>query len=181
MTRVFVLVWMTCYLPIPRLHAILSELCFHQHSIPSLVTTQNNYCTGSNFQACSIRGAFLQQLYLMRPPSPFLSPRMARKSYFTLFSLTASIMSVLAAAGNIQTVAVGENGFRFTPDSILAPVGSVVQFEFYPFNHSVVQGDFSNPCQPLAGGMGFYSGYQVVTSGVAVSVAFFHPNQDFEK
>ncbi|KAI9668206.1 MAG: hypothetical protein M1821_001026 [Bathelium mastoideum] len=97
---------------------------------------------------------------------------MGLKCFHRFFGLATLIPIVNAQAGNIQTVAVGENGFTFTPNTIAAPVGSVVQFQFYFFNHSVVQGDYSHPCQPLAGGKGFYSGYQVVASGVAVSLSF---------
>ena len=103
---------------------------------------------------------------------PCTSSIMIRKasSLVLVLALAQFIASATAQVGNIQTVAVGENGLVFTPDTITAPVGSVVQFAFYPRNHSVVQGDFNNPCQPLPGGHGFYSGYQVVSSGVAVSL-----------
>ncbi|KAF2237580.1 Cupredoxin [Viridothelium virens] len=98
---------------------------------------------------------------------------MPHQSVFSLFCLLTflSIITICTAqTGGIQTVAVGQNNFTFTPDTIFAPVGSVVQFQFYPRNHSVVQGDFDDPCQPKASGNGFYSGYQVVGSGVAPEV-----------
>ncbi|KAL2267215.1 hypothetical protein VTJ83DRAFT_4492 [Remersonia thermophila] len=63
----------------------------------------------------------------------------------------------LSAAATIP-VAVGQNGLRFTPDIIHAAVGDVIEFRFYPRNHSVVAGDFSHPCRPAAHG-GFWSGF----------------------
>ncbi|KAI9686687.1 MAG: hypothetical protein M1820_010574 [Bogoriella megaspora] len=85
---------------------------------------------------------------------------------FTCLSL---VYLSAAQAGNVITVAVGQNGLTFTPSSFKAPVGSIVQFQFYPRNHSVVQGSFDNPCQP-SGPDAFYSGYQIVASGTAPEV-----------
>ena len=64
-------------------------------------------------------------------------------------------------------IGVGEGGLVFNPSSVTADIGDVLQFHFYPRNHSVVQGSFSSPCQPLAGGV--YSGFVVVAAGEAVS------------
>ncbi|KAF2264775.1 hypothetical protein CC78DRAFT_462955 [Lojkania enalia] len=52
------------------------------------------------------------------------------------------------AAPAVQTVTVGLGGLIFTPDTIHAKAGEKIAFEFYPKNHSVVQADFDNPCNP---------------------------------
>ncbi|EFY87253.1 extracellular serine-rich protein [Metarhizium acridum CQMa 102] len=75
-------------------------------------------------------------------------------------------LSAGASAATIQ-VDVGENGtFTFSPDTVTAGVGDTLDFHFYPLNHSVVMGDFSNPCAPAKTG-GFFSGFMPVSSGEA--------------
>lgn len=55
----------------------------------------------------------------------------------------------------------------YSPASTTIPVGDMVQWHFYPKNHSVVQAAFSNPCEPLSNVMPnvttFYSGYMPVS------------------
>ncbi|MCJ1284902.1 hypothetical protein MMC26_004239 [Xylographa opegraphella] len=55
----------------------------------------------------------------------------------------------------------------FTPNSVTAAVGSLVQFQFHPMNHSVVQSTFANPCIPINNIMpsvkGIFSGFQPTT------------------
>ena len=61
------------------------------------------------------------------------------------------------------TVDVGKDGkLTFEPNNVNEPKGTVVDFVFYPKNHSVVQASFNNPCQPLSGG--FSSGFIPTTS-----------------
>ena len=60
-----------------------------------------------------------------------------------------------------------KNGdLKFTPDVVKANTGDMVQFQFYPKNHSVVQSTFDQPCQPIAMNMpsvkGFFSGFMPV-------------------
>jgi len=56
----------------------------------------------------------------------------------------------------------------FNPDTITANPGDMVQFHFYPMNHSVAQSSFASPCEPLAQGnasaTGFWSGFMPVTA-----------------
>jgi plastocyanin len=65
----------------------------------------------------------------------------------------------------VQVVKVSDaNGtLAFSPNNIMAPVGSMVQFHFYPKNHSIVQAAFSNPCTPInnvqSNVTGFFSGF----------------------
>jgi plastocyanin len=68
----------------------------------------------------------------------------------------------------VHTVAVGQNGLTFTPDTVHANVGDDVVFQFFPKNHTVVQADFNNPCNPSQNGI--FSGFNFnVTNGTAVS------------
>ncbi|KAF2468787.1 Cupredoxin [Lindgomyces ingoldianus] len=70
-----------------------------------------------------------------------------------------------AAAPSKQTVAVGKDGLKFTPDNIYAKIGDEIEFQFFPKNHSVVQSSFANPCNPLEGAI--FSGFIPSTGGAA--------------
>ncbi|KAF2004199.1 Cupredoxin, partial [Amniculicola lignicola CBS 123094] len=61
------------------------------------------------------------------------------------------------ASPHVQTVSVGKDGLVFTPDTIHAKVGEEITFQFFPKNHSVVQADFNNPCNPSENGI--FSGF----------------------
>ncbi|KAL7920755.1 Cupredoxin [Trichoderma austrokoningii] len=78
---------------------------------------------------------------------------------------TAAVLG-LASQASAETIRidVGENGLAFTPDSVTAKVNDILEFHFHPINHSVVLGDFANPCQPAKTGA-FFSGFQPVSSG----------------
>lgn len=71
---------------------------------------------------------------------------------------TASSTKSGSASSTTQSVDVGESGFTFNPDTIHVPAGGVVEFHFYPGDHSVVQAAFSNPCHPLSD-TSFFSGF----------------------
>jgi len=82
-------------------------------------------------------------------------------------STTATVAST--ASNSIQTIAVGQNGLSFTPNSIVVSPGNQVVFQFYPGDHSVVQGSFNTPCLP-ASASAFYSGYVNSNNGPASQV-----------
>ncbi|MCJ1475574.1 hypothetical protein MMC13_004237 [Lambiella insularis] len=68
----------------------------------------------------------------------------------------------------IQVSTANDTGaLIFTPNSVTAAVGSLVQFQFHPMNHSVVQADFNHPCIPVASITpaikGIFSGFQATT------------------
>ena len=63
-------------------------------------------------------------------------------------------------------ISVGKGGLVFNPEIVTADVGDLLQFSYYPLNHSVAQGSLSAPCQPLAGGV--YSGFMPVETGEGV-------------
>lgn len=66
---------------------------------------------------------------------------------------------------SIQTVSVGKDGLVFTPDTITANIGDQITFQFFPKNHSVVQSDFKNPCNPSEAGI--FSGFIPSADGPA--------------
>jgi plastocyanin len=77
----------------------------------------------------------------------------------------------MAVSAAVHQIAVGQGGLKFSPDSITAKVGDQVQFNFdSSLGHSVVEGDYNNPCQPLDASA-FYSG--TVSSGVSLAT-FLH-------
>ncbi|ORY03650.1 hypothetical protein BCR34DRAFT_667342 [Clohesyomyces aquaticus] len=63
-------------------------------------------------------------------------------------------------------IRVGEGDHKFKPDTIFAEVGSIVEFDFYPQNHSVVRAEYQYPCIPYEmtgeGKVGFFSGFYPV-------------------
>jgi plastocyanin len=73
-------------------------------------------------------------------------------------------------AATVHTVAVGDtnDSLLFVPDTITAAVGDIVQFQFHPANHSVMESDFGAPCQPKS--PGFYSGFMPITATAAVDI-----------
>ncbi|CAA9960747.1 hypothetical protein PTMSG1_04131 [Pyrenophora teres f. maculata] len=83
-----------------------------------------------------------------------------------------------AAAGMTKTHVVmvgGSNGsLVFLPADIQAAAGDLVQFQFYPKNHSVVQSTFDNPCVPIQNIMpnktdAFFSGFMPTNASAAAS------------
>jgi len=74
---------------------------------------------------------------------------------FTTLSVAA-----LAAVANavLIPIAVGLDGnLAFDQANITANIGDVIQWIYYPMNHSVIQSTFAAPCTPMQNG--FYSGF----------------------
>jgi plastocyanin len=70
-----------------------------------------------------------------------------------------------SSSASLQTVTVGDNeAFAFSPNSLVAAVGSQVEFIFFPPTHSVVQASFDAPCQP-SNSSAFFSGAFTTSSG----------------
>ncbi|KAK6436827.1 hypothetical protein LTR95_006984 [Oleoguttula sp. CCFEE 5521] len=85
----------------------------------------------------------------------------------SLSRLLANLAS-LAVLGyaEIQIIKAGGNGdhdLEFHPDSIVAAVGSQVQFEWYPMNHSLASSTYDNVCEPDGK---IFSGYFDPASGM---------------
>jgi len=77
--------------------------------------------------------------------------------------------STSTASGSIQTIAVGQSGLTFSPNSVNVAVGDSVVFQFYPGGHSATEGQFDTPCAP-SNGTGFFSGFVQSSSGPAANV-----------
>jgi plastocyanin len=75
--------------------------------------------------------------------------------------MAASTPTSTSSSGAVHSISVGQGGqLKFSPDSITAKVGDLVEFKFVDDGHSVALGDFSNPCQPKDSSA-FFSGYPV--------------------
>jgi len=82
----------------------------------------------------------------------------------------SSTSSASSATGSVTVHVIkvsDKNGsLIYSPASTNIPVGEMVQWHFYPKNHSVVQAAFSNPCEPISNVMPnmttFFSGYMPV-------------------
>lgn len=71
---------------------------------------------------------------------------------------TLAATSVSAQKGSTIKVTVGEGGvLKYNPPSLEAQVGTEIEFDFFPKNHTVTQSSFADPCHPLEGG--FFSGF----------------------
>ncbi|KAK3328865.1 hypothetical protein B0H66DRAFT_4382 [Apodospora peruviana] len=77
-------------------------------------------------------------------------------------SSTSSATSSASSGPATHLVAVGAEGFKFSPSETEANPGDIVRFTFYPGGHSVVRSDFKHACIPYEyAGLhrtGFYSG-----------------------
>lgn len=73
-----------------------------------------------------------------------------------LFSLTAFLALPLAYAETID-IKVGNKGLNFDPDTVTAKKGDLLNFFFYPGDHSVAQSTFDKPCVAVDNGP--YSGF----------------------
>ena len=49
--------------------------------------------------------------------------------------------STSSAAASTFTIEVGKANHQFTPDVVQASVGDIIQFDFFPPNHSVVRAE----------------------------------------
>jgi plastocyanin len=78
------------------------------------------------------------------------------------------------AIGATIPVSVGKTGLTFEPNIIKAAQGDVIEFRFWPRNHSVVAGEFTSACKPANQG-GFFSGFFPTQPGT-VNVRIPIPN-----
>lgn len=85
-------------------------------------------------------------------------------------SAAAVAQTSAAAVPVVHVVTVGANDqLVFVPNVITAAVGEKVEFNFFGPSHTVVEGSFDNPCQPLSA-TSFYSGI-ISTTGSNVNVS----------
>ncbi|ODQ54803.1 Cupredoxin [Saitoella complicata NRRL Y-17804] len=75
--------------------------------------------------------------------------------------------SYASSSAVTHVVEVGKGGLTFNPPQLQAAVGDMVQFQFWPKNHSVAQAAFANPCAPIPAAAGvaqFWSGFMPVSN-----------------
>ncbi|KAI9721823.1 MAG: hypothetical protein M1812_002159 [Candelaria pacifica] len=99
-------------------------------------------------------------------------------TYSTTISAASSSGTGKADTVKMQVVKVGtKNGsLVYEPNDIKAAAGSLIQFQFYPMNHSVVQSTFDQPCVPIANNQpstpGFFSGFMPVSKNSTIMPIF---------
>jgi plastocyanin len=78
------------------------------------------------------------------------------------------VLAGLAATAVAKTIVItaGTGGLAFSPDTVTAAVGDILEFHFVGSIHTAVQGDFSSPCVQSSGGF---------DSGKITSVGY-HPS-----
>ncbi|KAF2146015.1 uncharacterized protein K452DRAFT_315280 [Aplosporella prunicola CBS 121167] len=85
-------------------------------------------------------------------------------SSIAVYSTTSS--STTSSSVPTHTVLIGKADHKVQPDVVQAAVGDMVQFNFYPANHSVVRAEYLYPCIPYemtgADKVEFFSGFQPV-------------------
>jgi plastocyanin len=80
---------------------------------------------------------------------------------------TSASAASASTPSNIHVVSVGaNNALAYSPNSITAAAGDMIEFHFTSTSHSVAQSSFSSPCAPFSNGSGtgFWSGF-ITTSG----------------
>lgn len=85
-----------------------------------------------------------------------------------LIILSTLLPLLPVALAKTTTINVGEGGLKFTPDSVTAAEGDVLEFHYYPQNHSVAQSTFDKPC--TANATGIWSGFMPVSGGEGQSI-----------
>jgi len=87
---------------------------------------------------------------------------------------TGTAAASIPSVSNVQQVKVSNKAgnLTFDPNSLTAAPGSEIEFIFYPADHSVAEASFAEPCQPLNGSVGFFSGAQKVAAGSVDSTVY---------
>jgi plastocyanin len=80
---------------------------------------------------------------------PTSAGRSVQSSVLSLHLLTSSV----PRANQLIPVVVGGPQDTFAPNSVVAAVGDVVQFQFSNGNHTATQSTLEAPCSPLEGGV----------------------------
>jgi plastocyanin len=84
-------------------------------------------------------------------------------------SSASQSLSPSATTSSVQqthTINVGDGGNKFNPPITQAAVGDLIEFDFFPPNHSVVRAEYKFPCIPYedtgTDKVGFFSGFYPV-------------------
>lgn len=97
------------------------------------------------------------------------------------FQISFFAAGLFFGGANSAVIDIQAVDLAFKPEVIHASPGDVLEFHFFPHNHSVVMGDFDKPCLAADSG-GFYSGFVSPLAGEAVSTSFmimFWPPLEF--
>lgn len=90
----------------------------------------------------------------------------AQSTSATNTSGSSSPSGTSSSAAVTHTVTVGKANFAFVPDSLQANIGDIVEYHFFPQNHSVARAEYLYPCVPYEdmgrGKVGFFSGFKPV-------------------
>ncbi|KNG44003.1 extracellular serine-rich protein [Stemphylium lycopersici] len=112
----------------------------------------------------------------MSESSPMASATAPTLSTSVVESISTASPSAAAGMLKMHTVQVGgPNGsLAFYPDNVVAAPGDMIQFQFHPKNHSVVQSTFDNPCVPITEMMpnktdAFFSGFMPTNASFAAT------------
>lgn len=74
--------------------------------------------------------------------------------------------SASSSASQTHTIQVGLLDHKIRPETTEAAIGDIVEFNFYPLNHSIVRAEYGFPCIPyeMTGShkTGFFSGFNPV-------------------
>ena len=84
-----------------------------------------------------------------------------------MLALRLLAFSATALAATIK-VDVGKSGLTFTPDSVKAEKGDIVEFHYVGGVHDAVEGSFDKPCALKEGGFA-----SATETGSADNVSFF--------
>ncbi|KAE9375856.1 hypothetical protein N431DRAFT_370749 [Stipitochalara longipes BDJ] len=80
--------------------------------------------------------------------------------------LSAAQSPTTSSAVPTHTIAAGADPFKFTPNEVNANVGDIIEFRFYPTNHSVARAEYLFPCIPYevtgVNKVGFWSGFEPI-------------------
>jgi len=74
------------------------------------------------------------------------------------------------ASAAIVPISVGRFNLTFTPNTVNATKGDILEFRFWAKNHSVVQGTWDEACKPINTG-GFFSGFVPQTNTAVANVS----------
>ncbi|KAF2468442.1 uncharacterized protein BDR25DRAFT_173938, partial [Lindgomyces ingoldianus] len=74
--------------------------------------------------------------------------------------------STSTGAKQTHTISVGNGDHKMRPDVTQAEIGDIIEFRFFPPNHSIVRAEYTFPCIPYEmtgkGKVGFFSGFHPV-------------------
>jgi hypothetical protein len=77
-----------------------------------------------------------------------------------------SIFSTSSSVPQTHTIQVGLLDHKIRPDTTEAAIGDIIEFDFYPANHSIVRAEYGYPCIPYemtgSNKQGFFAGFHPV-------------------